>query len=206
MTKGPAVVDETILLFTVERDSSVEARCPVCREGLEGVKCRLCPKCDTPHHAACWEYVGACAVFACGGKTPPAVRRAPDLVTEITFVDPLRRTVPRDGSLRSSLGHWPPQTSAMTLMICCLLGSIACWTAGSRFVTREKQPESRYRSPPGHSTYGYNRTGQGESPFHATPTGYTQPFTVNMAPREPARAPTPATDSADCRGFWMGET
>ena len=71
MRKGPRIHEETLLLFPAERDGSVEARCPVCREGLEAVPCRLCPKCDTPHHAACWEYLGSCAVFACGGKTPP---------------------------------------------------------------------------------------------------------------------------------------
>lgn len=39
-------------------------RCPVCGDGV-GSAPRACPRCRTPHHPECWEYVPGCAIFAC---------------------------------------------------------------------------------------------------------------------------------------------
>lgn len=38
--------------------------CPVCGDRILGPP-RTCTRCDTPHHAECWDYVPGCAVFAC---------------------------------------------------------------------------------------------------------------------------------------------
>jgi hypothetical protein len=43
-----------------------ELLCPVCRTNL-GENVAVCSRCETPHHPDCWEFGGACAVFACGG-------------------------------------------------------------------------------------------------------------------------------------------
>ncbi|MBI4863314.1 MAG: hypothetical protein HY815_24065 [Candidatus Riflebacteria bacterium] len=40
-------------------------RCPICREQI-GADPVYCTTCLTPHHRACWEYGGGCAVYACG--------------------------------------------------------------------------------------------------------------------------------------------
>jgi hypothetical protein len=41
--------------------------CPVCGTPMnqKTVRCELC---RTPHHAECWDYMGRCSTFACGGK------------------------------------------------------------------------------------------------------------------------------------------
>lgn len=44
-----------------------EGDCPVCGHGLAEETVR-CAKCRTPHHRDCWEYLGACATYACGGR------------------------------------------------------------------------------------------------------------------------------------------
>lgn len=48
--------------------TKVAPDCPVCGASIE-VAPRLCPRCDTPHHHDCWEYVPGCAVFACAEGT-----------------------------------------------------------------------------------------------------------------------------------------
>lgn len=47
--------------------------CPVCGDELEADP-RRCPRCETPHHPDCWEYVPGCAIFACasGGRPDTA--------------------------------------------------------------------------------------------------------------------------------------
>ncbi len=43
------------------------SHCQVCGEGLQGPLV-YCASCQTPHHLECWQYVGACSVYACGQK------------------------------------------------------------------------------------------------------------------------------------------
>ena len=42
--------------------------CPVCGSLMETGIVR-CSSCRTPHHRECWNYIGACSTYACGGKT-----------------------------------------------------------------------------------------------------------------------------------------
>lgn len=44
-----------------------QTACGVCGESLQG-KVVYCDSCRTPHHFDCWEYLGACSVYACGEK------------------------------------------------------------------------------------------------------------------------------------------
>jgi hypothetical protein len=44
-----------------------DAKCGVCGEKtVQGIV--LCARCKTPHHKECWEYMGGCSIYACGGK------------------------------------------------------------------------------------------------------------------------------------------
>lgn len=42
----------------------ISRECPVCAEGVEG-EGRRCERCETLHHADCWDYLGHCAIFGC---------------------------------------------------------------------------------------------------------------------------------------------
>ncbi len=42
------------------------ATCPVCDGPMDDLVVR-CAKCSTPHHVDCWDYLGSCATYACGG-------------------------------------------------------------------------------------------------------------------------------------------
>lgn len=60
-----------------------EVVCPVCAAALlQGEAVQRCPRCDTPAHRDCWEYVGGCAIFGCTAEsavarvTPGAVEEA----------------------------------------------------------------------------------------------------------------------------------
>ncbi len=44
-----------------------EGDCPVCSHPLAEESVR-CSKCRAPHHPDCWEYLGGCATYACGGR------------------------------------------------------------------------------------------------------------------------------------------
>lgn len=39
-------------------------RCPVCGDPLSGTTVS-CPECETPHHADCWSFGGACSIYGC---------------------------------------------------------------------------------------------------------------------------------------------
>lgn len=59
-------------------DPGIDVRCQVCGE-LAGDAVVRCPVCDTPHHADCWDYAGACTTFGCSGApagAPPPSRVA----------------------------------------------------------------------------------------------------------------------------------
>lgn len=60
----PAGVD------VVRARAAEEARCPYCKDVFEDTtKTAACATCRTPHHAACYEEHGGCAVPGCGGDT-----------------------------------------------------------------------------------------------------------------------------------------
>lgn len=42
--------------------------CPVCAMSLQEDITR-CGRCETPHHADCWRYVGRCSVYGCRGRS-----------------------------------------------------------------------------------------------------------------------------------------
>jgi hypothetical protein len=60
---------------------AVIGRCPVCGMELRESVIR-CGRCDTPHHAECWSYVGRCSTYACGGVTPRGEAPAPAVSLE----------------------------------------------------------------------------------------------------------------------------
>ena len=43
--------------------------CKVCGEGITDTPRVVCTTCQTPHHADCWDFIGACSIFGCTGKT-----------------------------------------------------------------------------------------------------------------------------------------
>ena len=45
--------------------------CKVCGEAISGAGSPkvFCSTCRTPHHRDCWDFIGACSVFGCKGKT-----------------------------------------------------------------------------------------------------------------------------------------
>lgn len=49
----------------------LDAPCPYCgtasRETI-----LVCPRCEVPHHAACWAENRGCTVYACGGSKSPS--------------------------------------------------------------------------------------------------------------------------------------
>lgn len=47
--------------------AAVGGACRVCGTGL-ATQVVGCPRCDTPHHADCWDYAGGCSTYACGMK------------------------------------------------------------------------------------------------------------------------------------------
>jgi hypothetical protein len=63
--------------FVAQSRSEASVICQVCGEEIveELVHCR---RCQTPHHADCWEYFGGCSTFGCGEKrlshAPPHTR------------------------------------------------------------------------------------------------------------------------------------
>jgi hypothetical protein len=71
--------------------------CQVCGTEIAGAP-RLCERCDTPHHADCWEYTGRCSVYGCmslaatavveaaAGGTSPALARSAARVAPIVPV------------------------------------------------------------------------------------------------------------------------
>jgi hypothetical protein len=73
-----------LVLEPVEAGWTPEVRCAVCSQSLEsagraaaaaGAAARICPRCEAPHHADCWDYNGGCAIFGCG-SVPVAAGRA----------------------------------------------------------------------------------------------------------------------------------
>ena len=43
--------------------------CKVCGDPISESPKVFCSTCRTPHHRDCWEFIGACSVFGCKGKS-----------------------------------------------------------------------------------------------------------------------------------------
>lgn len=50
----------------LETAATGEGTCPVCGCGIDAAAVR-CAGCRAPHHRECWDYVGVCSTFGCGG-------------------------------------------------------------------------------------------------------------------------------------------
>ena len=50
--------------FIVSCKLKENVRCPVCATNVD-FDAVVCPRCSSPHHRECWEYVGGCAIFGC---------------------------------------------------------------------------------------------------------------------------------------------
>jgi hypothetical protein len=53
---------------TIEAVSTSEGDCPTCGAPLAGAAVAACGKCGGKQHVECWDYVGICATYACGGR------------------------------------------------------------------------------------------------------------------------------------------
>jgi len=42
--------------------------CKVCGEAADAGAIIVCASCGAPHHRECWEFVGWCSIYGCGGK------------------------------------------------------------------------------------------------------------------------------------------
>ncbi len=56
------------MLGEAANDALDTAICEICGEAID-YDVVLCSRCKTPHHRDCWEYYGACSIYACGEKT-----------------------------------------------------------------------------------------------------------------------------------------
>lgn len=57
--------------------------CPVCWGPIVVVQSG-CARCQTPHHEDCFAFMGGCAIFGCGGKTPAAISPpSPEMAIEV---------------------------------------------------------------------------------------------------------------------------
>lgn len=56
------------------------AACPVCAAKLDAAAEYVsCLRCEAPHHAECWSYMGSCATFGCGSdRARPSTQPAPE--------------------------------------------------------------------------------------------------------------------------------
>ncbi len=43
--------------------------CKVCGDSIGDAPWVICVSCLTPHHRDCWEFIGACSIFGCQGKS-----------------------------------------------------------------------------------------------------------------------------------------
>lgn len=67
--------------------------CPVCAAPL-GEDRRECPRCQTPHHPDCWDYLEDCAIFGCkpGSDLPVTAEPASTEIEAARFTPALIRT------------------------------------------------------------------------------------------------------------------
>lgn len=79
--------DDAVNLIRKSLQSSGSVTCGVCGAVIEGQRYIVCPSCETPHHADCWDYNEGCSVFGC------ATRHPLDVVLSQEDAEDLRRAV-----------------------------------------------------------------------------------------------------------------
>jgi hypothetical protein len=70
LLRGEAVGEVTVLPPVPEG-----AACLVCGGAIDLAPV-VCKRCETPHHRDCWDYNGACALYACGSREARPAQRA----------------------------------------------------------------------------------------------------------------------------------
>jgi hypothetical protein len=68
--------------------TETQPMCRVCAQPMGATRLVNCPRCETPHHHDCWEYIGGCAIFGCG-ENPPPLRRALSPVPQLEPAAPV---------------------------------------------------------------------------------------------------------------------
>jgi len=63
----PASDDEIVVLTESLVTFEHDAHCPICGEPI-GPRAVRCAACRTAHHGDCWDYLGQCAIYGCGGE------------------------------------------------------------------------------------------------------------------------------------------
>lgn len=66
MTAGINIVSTDAGLDDVATDAPI---CKVCGEPIGEGPIIVCSACRTPHHRDCWEFVGACSIYGCNGRS-----------------------------------------------------------------------------------------------------------------------------------------
>lgn len=94
--------------------------CPFCFGEIEPGLVMLCPACSTPHHAACLQVEGGCAVGGCGArlqsehpKTPAPPRSASTWVESVDHREMAQQSPPGSPP-GSAIPQLPPQPLAST--------------------------------------------------------------------------------------------
>lgn len=63
------VVEEPNEVLALEGGEAPEApRCPCCDDPLADLPGVRCQDCDTWHHQDCWDFLGGCSIYGCGGQ------------------------------------------------------------------------------------------------------------------------------------------
>jgi hypothetical protein len=62
--QGVAIVDDS---ESWQEDLGLPT-CKVCGDPIDESEIVVCAACNTPHHRACWEYVGVCSIYGCNSK------------------------------------------------------------------------------------------------------------------------------------------
>lgn len=65
--QAKAVLGADAGVQVVAVETAAEGACQVCGAAL-GEEAVRCAKCETRHHADCWEYAGRCSTYGCGGS------------------------------------------------------------------------------------------------------------------------------------------
>jgi len=64
-------------------DSELYFSCRVCSHGVSASSAVGCSKCGCPAHLDCWEFIGGCSTFGCGGTERVPFAQVGDLVPHI---------------------------------------------------------------------------------------------------------------------------